>query len=117
MCIEAFMLSWVEHENVLQPRGQGPFAQSIDSLTSTLRGQLVTCFRLYNKNNKTHLYFLLWKWEKTLHFFFNKNIGVFEILSFEILSNSYTMIYPPVRWDNPRALVSKARGLSPVQAE
>ena len=55
--------------------------------------------------------------EDSPFFFFNKNIGVFEILSFEILSNSYTMVYPPVRWDNPRALVSKARGLYPVQAE
>ena len=31
-----------------------------------------------------------------------------------IFSSSYTMVCPPVRGDNPRAL---ARGLSPVQAD
>ena len=33
---------------------------------------------------------------------------------FLMLSNSYTIVCPPVRGDNPRALAS---GLSPVQAD
>ena len=35
-------------------------------------------------------------------------------LAIFVLSNSYTMVCPPVRGDNPRALAS---GLSPVQAD
>ena len=51
-----------------------PVVQSIVSLMSSLRGQLVKCFRLYNK---IHWYFLLKKWERLLHcksfsHFFNK---------------------------------------------
>ena len=37
---------------------------------------------------------------------------------FSAFSNSYTIVCPPVRGDNPRALASGlASGLSPVQAD
>ena len=61
----------------------GPVVQSIVSLTSSLRGQLVKCLRLYTQKHK---YFLLKKWEKLFTFFSTKNIGIFEILTFEILT-------------------------------
>ena len=53
---------------------QGPVVQSIISLTSSLRGQLVKCFMTLYPNT---LIFLLEKWEKLLHgksfsHFFNK---------------------------------------------
>ena len=67
----------------------GPVVQSIVSLTSSLRGQLVKCFWTLLPNI---LKFLLKKCEKLLHcksfsHFFNKNIGIFEILTFEILTS------------------------------
>ena len=56
-----------------------PFVQSIVSLTSSLRGQLnsLSFLGLYKQ---IYQYFLLKK------HFFNKNNGVFEILTFEILT-------------------------------
>ena len=66
---------------------QGPVVQSIVSLTSLLRGQLVKCFMTLIPNI---LIFLLKKCEKLLQcksflHFFNKNIGVIQLLRFEIL--------------------------------
>ena len=43
---------------------QGPVVQSIVSLTSSLRGQLIKCFMTLLPN--TYWYFLLKKWEKLL---------------------------------------------------
>ena len=53
---------------------QGPVVQSIVSLTSSLRGQLVKCFTTLNT-----LIFLLKKMREASHIFFKKNIGIFEI--------------------------------------
>ena len=50
-------------KSVSHKKDLGPVVQSIVSLTSSLRGQLVKCFRLYNQ---IHWYFLLQKWEKFL---------------------------------------------------
>ena len=64
----------------------GSVVQSIVSLTSSLRGQLVKCFTTLLPNT---LIFLLNKCDKILHcksfsHFFNKNIGIFQILTCEI---------------------------------
>ena len=72
----------------LTSRVQGPVVQSIVSLTSSLRGHLVKCLPLYNQKRWN---FWLKKWEKLLHsksfsHFFNKNICIFETLTFEILT-------------------------------
>ena len=67
----------------------GPVVQSIFSLTSSLRGQLVKCFVTLQP---TTLKFLVDKiregfaLQKLLTFFSTKNIGVFEKLTFEILT-------------------------------
>ena len=55
---------------------QGPVVQSIVSLTSSLRGQLVKCFTTLYPNTFSH--------------FFNKNIGIFQILTFEIFNETLT---------------------------
>ena len=60
----------------------GPVVQNIVSLTSSLRGQLVKCFTTLLTN------IFCWKNERsfcTSHIFSTKNIGIFEILTFEIL--------------------------------
>ena len=68
----------------------GPVVQSIVSLTSSLRGQLVTSFTTLLPNT---LKFFVEKMKKAfavqnlLSFFSTKNIGIFEILVFEILTN------------------------------
>ena len=68
---------------------QGPVVQSIVSLTSSLRGQLVKCFMTLYPNS---LIFLVEKMreafalQKLLTFFQQKNIGVFQILMLEILT-------------------------------
>ena len=68
---------------------QGPVVQSIDSLTSSLRGQLVKCFATLLPNTlnffveKIRKAFAL---QKLLTFFQQNNIGIFEILMFEILT-------------------------------
>ena len=78
--------------DVLKDKTPGPVVQSIVSLnkllTSSLRGHLVMCFTLYNQ--KAPIFFVEKKGEafalqKLLTFFSTKNIGIFEILSFEIL--------------------------------
>ena len=61
----------------------GPVVQSILSLTSSLRGQLVTCFMTLKPNT---LIFFVEKMRKASHIFSTKNIGKFKILMFEILS-------------------------------
>ena len=48
---------------------QGPVVQSIISLTSSLRGQLLSVLQLYNQICWN---FLLKKWEKSFSHFFNK---------------------------------------------
>ena len=61
---------------------QGPVVQSIVSLTSLLRNQLVKCWFLYNQ---IHWYFLLKNWEKLLqcksfkHFFNKKYWHIWDI--------------------------------------
>ena len=68
----------------------GPVVQSIVSLTSSLRGQLVKCFTtllpnalnfFVEKKNKRSFCIA-----KSSDFFFNKSIGIFEMLMFEILT-------------------------------
>ena len=64
---------------------QGPVVQSIVSLTSSLRGQLVKCFKTLKPN--TLIFFVekmreAFALQKLLTFFQKKNIGVFEILKF-----------------------------------
>ena len=66
--------------------GQGPVVQSIVSLTSSLRDQLVKCFTLtkYTDIFVKKLVKLLQC--ESFSQFFNTNIGVFQILTFEILT-------------------------------
>ena len=70
--------------------GLGQVVQSIVSLTSSLRGHLVKCFTTLQPNTlkffveKMREAFAL---QKRLTFFQKKNIGIFEILVFEILTN------------------------------
>ena len=67
----------------------GPVVQSIVSLTSLLRGQLVKCFTTFQPNT---LKFFVKKMReacaKASHIFSTKNIGIFEILMFEILTRN-----------------------------
>ena len=65
----------------------GPVVQSIVSLTSLLRGQLVKCFTTLLLNT---LIFFVEKMRsfctaKASRIFSTKNIGTFQILAFEIL--------------------------------
>ena len=66
----------------------GPVVQSIVSLTSSLRGQLIKCFKTLLPNI---LIFFVEKNERSFctakasHIFSTKNTGIFEILIFEIL--------------------------------
>ena len=66
----------------------GPVVQSIVSLMSSLRGQLFKCFTILRP--KTLIFFVEKMREafamKSFSYFFYKNIGVFEILKFEILT-------------------------------
>ena len=67
----------------------GPVVQSIVSLTSSLRGQLVKCFMTLLPNA---LIFFVEKMreafamQKLLTFFSIKNIGIFQTLTFEIIT-------------------------------
>ena len=61
---------------------QGPVVQSIVSLTSSLRGQLVKCFTTLSSN--TIIFFV--EKMREAHIFSTKNIGISEILMFEILT-------------------------------
>ena len=68
----------------------GPVVQSIVSLTSSLRGQLVKYFTTLLLN--TLIFFVekmreAFALQKLFTFFFIKNIGIFEILTFEILTS------------------------------
>ena len=58
--------------------------QSIVSLTSLLRGQLVKCFTTLLPN--VLIYFLEKLSAKASHIFSTKNIGLSQILMFEILT-------------------------------
>ena len=63
----------------------GPVVQSIISLTSSLRGQLVKYFttlytEIFCRKNESFYN------AKASHIFSTKNIGVFEIFKFEILT-------------------------------
>ena len=69
---------------------QGPVhvVQSIVSLTSSLRGQLVKCFTTLYPN--TVIFFVVKIREafaKASHIFSTKNVGIFEILTFESLTS------------------------------
>ena len=59
---------------------QGPVVQSIVSLTSSLRGQLVKCF-----TTKYTEIFVEKNEGKASHIFSTKNIGIFEKLTSENL--------------------------------
>ena len=68
----------------------GPVVQSIVTLTSLLRGQLVSVLLLHNQIH-VHRYFSLKKFKQLLresfsHFFLTKNIGIFQIFTSEILA-------------------------------
>ena len=66
---------------------QGAVVQSIVSLTSSLRGQLLKCLTTLLPNT---LKFFVEKMRDSFalasHIFSAKNIGIFEILTFEILT-------------------------------
>ena len=68
---------------------QGPVVQSIVSLTISLRGQLVKCLTTSQPNT---LIFFVEKNERSFctakasNIFSAKNIGVFQMLTFEILT-------------------------------
>ena len=62
---------------------QGPVVQSIVSITSSLRGQLVKCYLTIKQNTQI---FFVEKNERSFPHFFNKNIGIYDILKFEILT-------------------------------
>ena len=78
-------ITWTD--NTLEQ--QGPVVQSIVSLTSLLRGQLVKCFTTLLPNTliffdeKMREVFAL---QKLLTFFSAKNIGIFEKLTSENLT-------------------------------
>ena len=50
----------------------------------------------------------------TAYYLYLSKIGQRLIITRVVISYSYTMVCPPVRGDNPRALAS---GLSPIQAD
>ena len=56
----------------------GSVVQSIASLTSSLRGQLVKCFMTLKPNT---LVFFVEKMREASHIFSTKNIGIFEIFN------------------------------------
>ena len=65
--------------------GLHPFVHlGIVSLTSPLRGQLITCFTTLQSNTRI---FLLKKMRETSHILFNKNIGLFDMLTFKSLTS------------------------------
>ena len=70
-------------------KDHGPVVQSIISLTSSLRGQLVKCFTILQPNS---LKFLSKNGRsfcssKASHIFSAKIFGIFQILTFEILTS------------------------------
>ena len=66
---------------------QGPVVQSIVSLTSSLRGQLIKCFTNLLPNTLDIFVEKMREAAKASHIFSAKNIGIFEILTFEILTS------------------------------
>ena len=69
---------------------QGPVVQSIVSLTSLLSGRMIKCFTTSLPN--TLIFFVekmreAFALQKPSHIFSTKNIGKFQILTFEILRN------------------------------
>ena len=78
-----------ESPGIIKNVDLGPVVHSIVSLTSSLGGQLVKCFMTLLSNTpkffveKMREAFAL---QKLLTFFQQKNIGIFEILMFEILT-------------------------------
>ena len=89
LCVKNLVKSEIQATAKLLGTYQGPVVQSIVSLTSLLRGQLVKCFTTLSPNT---LKFFVEKNEKSFciakasHIFSTKNIGIFEILTFEILT-------------------------------
>ena len=68
---------------------QGPVVQSIVSLTSSLRGHLAKCFTILQPNTLTFFVEKMRKafaMQKLLTFFRQKNNGIFQILTFEMLT-------------------------------
>ena len=65
---------------------QGPVVQSIVSLTSWLRGELVKCFTTFTRNTDIFVGKMREAFALLVLTFFNKNIGIFEILTIEILT-------------------------------
>ena len=89
--------------SVLQPKkygntkDQGQIIQNIVSLTSSLRGQLVQRFTTFQPNTLIFLdekmreafafsHFLVEKMREASQIFSTKNIGINQILTFEILT-------------------------------
>ena len=68
-------------------RPQGPVVKSILSLTSSLKGQLVKLFTTLLPNT---LIVFVEKMRIAFHIFSTKNIGLLEILMFEILTKMLT---------------------------
>ena len=58
----------------------GPVVQSMVSSTSSFRGQLIKHFATLYPNT------LIFSAAKAFHIFSTKNIGIFQILTFEILT-------------------------------
>ena len=68
----------------------GPVVQSIVSLTSSLRGQLVKCFTSLKPNTLIFFVQKMREAAKASNIFSTKNIGVFEIYKFKILTKTLT---------------------------
>ena len=73
----------------IQVKLLGPVVQSIVTLRSSLRGQFVKCFWTGKEN--TLIFFVekmreAFAMQKLLIFFSTKNIGIYDILTFEILT-------------------------------
>ena len=86
---------------------QGPVVQSIVSLTSLLRGQLIKWFTSIFSN--TLIFFVgkmrdAFALQKLLTFFSTKNIGKFQILTFEILTKHELMMLLVLKQPGPGIL-------------
>ena len=84
-----FNLNESRHMSLIKNSIQGSVVQSIISFTSLLRGQFVKCFTILYPNKL--IFFVdtmreAFAMQKLLTFFSTKNIGVFEIFVFEILT-------------------------------
>ena len=76
---------FLRHHLATFAKMQGPVVQSIVNLTSWLRGQLFKCLTTLQPNT---LIFFVEKMTEAFasHVFSTKNTGIFEILTFEILT-------------------------------